>query len=34
VLYQLLTGSQVFAGATDNEVACVDLITAIQPFSQ
>lgn len=34
VLYQLLTGSQVFAGATDDEVAYVDLVTAIQPFSQ
>jgi serine/threonine protein kinase len=34
VLYQLLTGSQVFAGAADKEVAYVDLVTAIQPFNQ
>ncbi len=34
VLYQLLTGSRVFAGATDDEVACVDLLTPIQPSSQ
>jgi serine/threonine protein kinase/drug/metabolite transporter (DMT)-like permease len=34
VLYQLLTDSQVFAGATDEEVVYQHLITAIQPFSQ
>jgi serine/threonine protein kinase/uncharacterized membrane protein len=34
VLYQLLTGSQAFADASDDEVAHVGLVTGIQPFSQ
>ncbi len=33
VLYQLLTGSQAFAGATDDEAASQHIFTAIQPIS-